>query len=341
MPTMNRSTNSNDWNARITEAVTDSDAARSNRKITNLHFELGRALRSFTGSGAGANFHAWAVWGSSKAGESIRCEGLGRAKRDAAIAGSIVGFAIGGLVAGWIGGVFLAIVLATAGLLFVRRGERRATRLVLAGNRLVLDEIGRVTARFVEAFQRDRKRDEAKLNRFLATIDAPLLKQAFSHYYFARFAATVPARQEAACLANCLAVYHEHVRLQPYIAGALPWGLRRYATARFMGFRVGELKLEVTEPLAHGSTTAPAGVDPAAWNLLFGPSGVAQRPGAAARDWSNIHQRMNFVTALFRTLHADAEVFADPNGVQFRLAATGRNPVSRDAKSAERSAVSL
>lgn len=318
---MTRSTTATDWNALITAAVTDPDAARSNRKITSLHYRLSLALCAVTGSAAGANFHTWAVWGSNKAGESIRREGLARAKRDAALAGGGIGFALGFLLAGWFGGFAAAVALAAVGVLFVRHGEKRAARLILAGNRLVIDEIGRVTARFVATFRGDRKPDEAKLQRFLATIDTDprvvpsgrlLLRQAFAHYYLARFAATRPARQEAACLANCLAVYHEHLRLQPYIAGALPWGLRRYATARFMQFRIGRLSLNVTANLANAANEPALGVDPVAWNLLFGPNGVAQRPGTAARDWSDLNQRMDFVTALFRTFHNDAEVFANP-----------------------------
>ena len=47
-----------------------------NLKITLAHKELAQRLSEVTGHDAGANFHTWAVWGSKKAGVTIREEDL-------------------------------------------------------------------------------------------------------------------------------------------------------------------------------------------------------------------------------------------------------------------------
>jgi hypothetical protein len=48
-----------------------------------------------TGTDAGANFHTWAVWGSRKAGVTIRQEDLGEALRNATVVAGIVGLIVG------------------------------------------------------------------------------------------------------------------------------------------------------------------------------------------------------------------------------------------------------
>jgi len=50
--------------------------------ITRLHFFLSTALREVVGPEAGANFHSWAVWGSRKAGVTIRQEDKDQASRE-------------------------------------------------------------------------------------------------------------------------------------------------------------------------------------------------------------------------------------------------------------------
>ena len=48
-------------------------------------------LQAVTGPDAGANFHTWAVWGSRKAGVTIRQEDLGEALKNATVVSGIVG----------------------------------------------------------------------------------------------------------------------------------------------------------------------------------------------------------------------------------------------------------
>src|SRR3954463_7759285 len=82
------------WLKAISDAVTTADPASSNRKITLVHYQLSRALHAVTGD-TGANFHTWAVWGSRKAGVTIRQEDLAEALRNAAMVAGIVGLLVG------------------------------------------------------------------------------------------------------------------------------------------------------------------------------------------------------------------------------------------------------
>src|ERR1044072_4703319 len=62
------------WDAGIDTAVGEPDPALRNLRITLAHQELSLALCEVTGEAAAANFHTWAVWGSTKAGRTIRQE---------------------------------------------------------------------------------------------------------------------------------------------------------------------------------------------------------------------------------------------------------------------------
>ena len=99
---------------------------------------------------------------------------------------------------------------------------------------------------------------------------------------------------------NCLAVLHEHHHLQPLIAGAMPWGLRRYVTARLLTYRIGGVVLKVSAPLpvARFATTAPA----LAEHLAAGT--------ARSRDWADLHDRMGYVFALFAAYHSHPAVLS-------------------------------
>ncbi len=79
------------WRRAIAEACAEPDPARCNRQITRLHYELSNALREALGRESGPNFHSWAVWGSRKAGMTIRQEDLDGAVRGATAAAALAG----------------------------------------------------------------------------------------------------------------------------------------------------------------------------------------------------------------------------------------------------------
>jgi hypothetical protein len=87
---------------------------------------------------------------------------------------------------------------------------------------------------------------------------------------------------------NCQIVYHEHIRLEPYIRGAMPFIIRRCATQRWMSYKIGKRILTVGEDVP-GSAEA-----------------------TAARNWAKIEERMRYVFALFREFHTAPEVFSEP-----------------------------
>jgi hypothetical protein len=103
--------------------------------------------------------------------------------------------------------------------------------------------------------------------------------------------------------ANQQIVYHEHIRLEPYIRGAMPFIVRRCATERLMTYEVGERVLAVAEDVPGGHR------------------------GTAARDWADIRDRMRYVFALFAEFHADPVVFSAPfPAEEMAEIATGRLP---------------
>lgn len=311
------------WNREITDAVTDPDPVRSNRKITRCHRRLGQALTVVTGRTAGPNFHTWAVWGSAKAGETIRGEGFGAAVRPVIAAGGVIGVCFGLVAAIWLGWIAFAVGItlgAAIGYGFAVVALRRAARLLLAGNRLVLDDIGRVTARFIETFHADRRPDPAKLARFVADL-SPLLARAFTRYFEAKFAAG-RAKSQAAWLGNCLAVLHEHHKLQPYIAGSIPPGLRLFATAHLMTFRIGSVHLSVAAPITGLPTGWADGVNEPAVHAYLGSA-----DGAA--DWTCLADRMRYVFALFRAYHDRKEVAGQTGQSSTKMTRAGQTPVRR------------
>lgn len=290
------------WNRRIDLAIAESDPARSNALITAVHADLGRALSRVLGGGP--NFHTWAVWGSGKAGETIRGEGNGRAEWEIPLAAAAVGL-LAGVAFGWPVAVIAAVACGAVARLFIWLGTRRAAKAVLAGNRLVLADIGRVTAAYLALFRFDQRMSVRRLAEFLLTIpdEQRLLRRVFACYHRGRFA-TDTERERLMWEGNCLAVLHEHHKLQPYIATAIPFGLRRYVTARLLKYRVGILNLRVSAPLppAAFATAEPAILE----HLATGP--------VKATDWADLHDRMRYVFALFAAYHTHPAVTSPAGG---------------------------
>ena len=329
-------------------ALREPDPVLANLKITRCHYLLAQALQRTLGEGAGANFHSWAVWGSRKAGVTIRQEDLDQAKRDGSVVGSAVGALVGlgcGWLLGWAPGWLPAAALLGAGCglavgqLIIRRSRKRSADLILAGNRTVLEDIGLQTARFVDLLA-----PAPELAGFLAGLPSPseaaqpaLLRQAFTQYFEAYRTHDPAEKQRAAYLGNCFAVWHEHVRLEPYIQGAMPLIIRRCVTQRLLQFDIGPLRLAVAQdvpvPDTLAAPVAPASAQAAsALGLLRAVSGHAldgakTLPETAARDWTQIKERMRYVFALFHAFHTEPQVRLapyEPN--QFAAIEAGQYP---------------
>lgn len=335
------------WQREIRDAVSETDPARCNRRITLVHHRLGLALRDRLGPETGANFHAWATWGSRKAGVTIRQEDLDGALRDASLVAGIVGGAVGTAVAegarrgtadslrrarlpllgaaGLAAGTLLGRACgAAAGRAIAAHSRREASRLILEGNRTVLEDIGTHSARFLAAFSGKAPDDRAALAAFLdgfrpgRTADGgeDLLRAAFAEYHRALCPGDPAARRMAACRANCLAVLHEHVRLEPYIRGSLPWIVRRCVTERMMTFDVGGVRLAVGRGVPATASdlpsvfAVPGDATAAEWRDTL--DACRRLPETGADDWTDIRQRMRYIFELFRAFHDEPSVFAAP-----------------------------
>jgi hypothetical protein len=328
------------WNRLIEDAVREPDRTLSNLKVTFAHHRLAVALQEVIGPDAGANFHTWAVWGSRKAGVTIREEGLDRALREVTIL-----FFCTGLLAGFVAGVILwawlpwwtVLVLSAAGAVcgtatgrwWMISGRRCAAALLLEGNRTVLEDIGGQTARFLSWYHEKDEHSPEDFARFLEGFrpgkteegGQDLLRRAFRQYYRAAMTANVDAKRQATYFANCLAILHEHIRLQPYIAGSLPWIVRRCVTCKLMRFDVGPLRLAVGDdvPSLDGldyPESLQTLTDPELAEFLFGPEGLDRGgntlAGTGTQDWTRLPARMKYIVNLFRALHLHPDVAAVP-----------------------------
>jgi hypothetical protein len=328
------------WNHLIAEAIHEPNPTLSNQKVTRAHYLLSLALREVIGPEGGANFHSWAVWGSRKAGVTIREEGLDRALREVTVLtgclGMMVGFLPGTLLRGWLlpGGVpglsaLGALCGGWSGRRWLLLGRRRAAELMREGNRTVLEDIGSQTARFVTWFADAERGDADSFERFLAGFrpgkteagGQDLLRRAFTHYYRAAESKALKSKQQESYFANCLAILHEHIRLQRYIAGALPWIVRRCVTSRMMRYEVGPLRMAVSEdvPSLDGleyPESLRSLTDPELLEFLFGADGLDRGGNTLAdtrtRDWTRLEQRMKYIVNLFRALHLHPDVTFAP-----------------------------
>jgi hypothetical protein len=309
VPDTDGMTTSERWIRAIKDACAEPDLARSNQLITRLHYLLSQALADRLGREGGPNFHSWAVWGSRKAGVTIRQEDLDSAIRNATMTAGVVGSVLGaatGIFAGrWLGwgpAYFTAAIGAAIGTLvggwtgkqIAIWSRRKAAMLVLQGNQVVIQDIGEQSARFLELLEKGATSEDREA--FFAGLRAgpteqhgqDRIKTAFRSYLAAFDSNDLEAKRAAMIAGNCEIVYHEHIRLEPYIRGAMPFIVRRCATQRLMTYDIGERVLTVGENLP----------------------GVP-RP-TAAKNWTKIEERMRYVFALFQKFHTAPEVFSTP-----------------------------
>ncbi|TWU11332.1 hypothetical protein CA54_01380 [Symmachiella macrocystis] len=340
------STRAQEWNALISTAVETPDAVLANFRITRLHYLLSTVLREVVGAEAGANFHSWAVWGSRKAGVTIRQDDKDQASRDATVVAGIVGGLVGvgvgwafAAYAGWLWWVSFVFWLVVGilvggycGFLLAGYTRKAASRLILEGNCIVLDDIGRETARYLEYAHQHSSRDAGRAaawQEFLATFrDGPterggqdLLRRTFEQYETARLTNDYQVAHECNYFANCLAVLHENIRLQPYISRSLPYLIRKCVTQRLMTYSVGEQLLAVHEdvPSLDGAVFPETLMTINSSELrafLDGPEGWDTGRGTLkitrTNDWTKIRERMGYIVNLFRTRHLDPNVVASP-----------------------------
>ena len=185
-----------------------------NLRITQTYYLLSRAMTERIG--LAANWCTFATWASRQAGSTIRAEDLLTAvERRLYGAGSLMHIS-------WLWRRLLRRGLLRRDTVLGRIVEavhtpfdavEKSSALVAQGNLKVFEEIGYEFARYLHS------RD---VSQFLASLEAPLLRDAFRHY--AAVGGTPLPESERAqrvLMANLLIGLHEQTRLQPEIEAAL------------------------------------------------------------------------------------------------------------------------
>lgn len=323
------------WNALIDGAIGDPDPANANARITLIHRELSLALTRIIGADAGPAYHAWAVWASKRAGRSIRKEDA----RWTLVAAPIAGLAATALpttllagrkrpaarVAGALG---MGILGAVAGRWTAARLMARTSEAILGGNKTVIDDLGRQSARFVCAFADEKDRTPEGLEAFLAQLSTEpssqggqsMLRDAYRQYFNAALDTDPDRRAEAMLLGSMSALLHEHWRLQPFIVDSIPPFLSRPVTARALTFQVGEDVHNVgrdVQPPAGRPHFFPETLvtieSPELQRFLADWDRTPHTPvGSAASDWNDIGDRINYIVDLFRTRQDDPNLLRPP-----------------------------
>jgi hypothetical protein len=294
------------------------DPVVRNLQITECYARLAGGVGA-----PGANWCTFATWASKQAGSTIRGEDLDAALRrelgrDAELLHPIRS---------------LWRALLRHGLL---NRETRFGRLVWSlhtpfdafelasdavarGNRKVFEEIGAEFARYLAL----------DFDTFMAGLEDPELRRAFTHLDAGRRGGD----PELLVLANLEIGLHEQERLQPEIREALDaattpeqgllrrilgWPLQRQLT-RLSREVITHSFMVLTMPgavLALGrnldiALTAPVNAELAGLVARYEPVAPAL-DDCGARDWSELTQRMHYISHLFRAYHDRAELRDPP-----------------------------
>jgi hypothetical protein len=281
--------------------------ALRNLEITYAYSRLAAATAERTG--AGANWCTFATWASRQAGRTIRGEDLEQQLRARLLAPREL---LRPLTSLWRWLLRRGLLNPTSRLgRIVGRlhtpfdAFELASDAVARGNKKVFDEIGFEFARFLE---RVPPGDEAALEAFLRDVHEDL-RSPFTRYH------RDGENPQSLLLANLAIGLHEQTRLQPEIREALdapyktalpiigPQKLasklaRELITANLMVLslpgRVLALGANLPDPM-------PDAVEPELVALIARyepPAGAVDDCGA--HDWSELHQRMHYISHLFR-----------------------------------------
>jgi len=309
---------------RIAAACAMSDPVQRNLWITYIYHRLEVALASRLG-GEDVSWCAYGTWASKSAGRFIRGELVLEVLRPLVARTAAVGR-------------------------MVHRIDGAVRERIGNGNLLVFAELAPLFRALVDVLDRPRgQRQAAAASAFAeltpgATADGgqALLRRAFAAYVAAADMRDAKARAEQILLANTLVGYHEQIRLQPTIAGALSAPLAVLVTAdaaplrRALGERLGDvarslltrwmMTIDLPEgPLALGRDvpmTRDGRMFPPALMQIEHPElravleEVDRTPdttaGSAADDWAALADRMNFIVDLFRSRQRDASLRRAP-----------------------------
>jgi hypothetical protein len=191
-----------------------------NLLITQRYHDLSQAMRQVVSS-TDANWSTFATWASKTAGQTIRNEEVPPVLRTA--------------LSDW-----ESLVERVSSVLRMLPGDidplapvsetlRDLSGAISKGNLKVFRELGPEFSRFVATMGSDSEYDERKLRQYQmkfrpGPVDEggqDLLRQAFTHYYEARFEHDRQCKARLIYLSNTLIGLHEQSRLQPEISLAM------------------------------------------------------------------------------------------------------------------------
>jgi hypothetical protein len=303
--------------AEVREICRIDNALLRNLRITDCYHRLSSAFAARVGSGA--NWCTFATWASRQAGCTIRGEDMiGRIGPETPRLWRALlraGLLDPRTAAGWI----------------VRNvhtpfdAVERASSSVAAGNLKVFEEIGEVFARSLEDSDFEPEQ--------------PLLREAFADYGQAMVESDLDKRSQLMLFGNLKCGWHEQTRLQPEIVSAMKAPLamvndltRRFApflrrpverftgllqeltcrivTRGFMSLRLPDgARLELGRDLGRQIPACFNGIDRDPLLMQFENAGCG---GEGAEDWSNLEQRMRYISRLFRCFHHEAGFLRPP-----------------------------
>lgn len=332
------------------------DVAVRNLNITQGYYEISRAFARRIPSQA--NWCTFGVWASKQAGQSIRHEDLMRAAlRD-----------FGGPEALPLKKLLNLDCLNRAlGQLapFKRNGD-----FVAAGNVKVFMDICREFSRFLTEFIDEIVPNSNHLDRFCATLKPgpppdgqEFLRLAFRSYYRVWFSANDRERAQSMFYGNLLVGYHEQIRLQPQIEGAMnaavidPDELYRCVPPPPQPFRAAlhqfcaDLARHVRKVITHTMMTitfpgpellqlgadlrgsfAPSLQQLSDPDLLQLLHKVDPTPDSLTRsgavDWADFPDRIHFIADLFRCYHQIEKLLTAPyTDDKVAILKSGRLPI--------------
>lgn len=204
----------------VRAVIANADPVTRNLLITQSYHELSVALHDRYG-GVDVAWTAYATWASKEAGTFIRNEEVPAPLRR---------FLDGERRAWWWPSTWLR---RHRFLEYARLTVADVAANVAAGNHLVYTRLAPIFADYLilarDLAAPDPARLEARLDAVVArdpSVDEPL-RRAFVHYHAALFEADARKRAQLVFLANALVGWHEQIRLQEAIDGALSAPIRR------------------------------------------------------------------------------------------------------------------
>ena len=245
----------------IEEISRHPDPVIRNLKITQCYHELSLAMRGLTGGSA--NWCTFATWASKQAGRSIRGEDLTRSfelqfrnsTEIRVLVTSLIKLASKKSLPADVESVFSRLI----GIIRPEEIFDNISKAVGDGNLKVFLEIGRLFAIWLAMHRNGTSPDADPLDDFNTLLqpgDPPegqkFLKDAFEAYHIARLTDHPKTREELIFKANLLVGYHEQMRLQPEIAGALdaPFINHGYLKGRFLELVLPGYWLRIRHKLA-------------------------------------------------------------------------------------------